>query len=141
MSYLLDTDVVSEWVKPRPDPGVVAWFADVDEDQLKLSVGTIAELRYGIALLPHSARRDRLDRWLREDLQVRFANRILPIDSVIALTWVDVRAERQKIGRPISAMDALIAATAKAHGLALVTRNVSDFDGSLNAVINPWVQP
>jgi toxin FitB len=141
VSFLLDTNVVSEWAKPRPDPRVMAWLAAADEDQLNLSVGTIAELRYGVALLAPSERQRRLDRWLREELLARFATRILPIDNAVALTWGDVRAERQKAGRPISAMDALIAATARVHGLALVTRNAPDFDGSLADIINPWVSP
>ena len=139
MSYLLDTNVVSEWAKPRPDPGVLAWLAATDEDQLNLSVGTIAELRYGVSLLASGQRKRQLDQWLQEELLARFAHRILPVDAAIALTWGDVRAERQRTGRPISAMDALIAATARIHGLALVTRNGSDFDGSLIDIVNPWI--
>jgi predicted nucleic acid-binding protein len=141
VSYLLDTNVVSEWAKPRPDPGVLAWLAAADEDQLHLSVGTIAELRYGVSLLASGQRKRQLDQWLQEELLARFARRILPVDAAIALIWGDVRAGRQRTGRPISAMDALIAATARIHGLALVTRNRSDFDGSLIDIVNPWISP
>jgi|SRR5579872_4060294 len=139
MSYLLDTNVVSEWAKPQPDPGVVAWLDSADEDELHLSVATIAELRFGIALLPPSTRQRRLTHWFQEELLTRFSDRILPIDAGVAAGWGDVRAERQKAGRPISAMDAMIAATARVHGLSLVTRNSTDFVGSLSSIINPWI--
>lgn len=138
MSYLLDTNVVSEWTKLHPDPAMVAWLAAIDEDQLNLSAVTIAELRFGIALLVPSERQRRLDRWFQEELLARFAGRVLPIDGDTALSWGDVRAERQRAGQPISAMDAMIAATARVYGLTLVTRNVADFSGTLAAIINPW---
>jgi len=141
VSYLLDTNFVSEWVKPRPDPGVVTWLTTVDEEALYLSVATLAELRYGVARLASSGRRSRLDRWLREELSERFAGRILPVNERIALAWGEVRAERDKSGRPISAMDALIAGTALVHGLTLVTRNRGDFDGSVSELLDPWTRP
>jgi predicted nucleic acid-binding protein len=115
--------------------------SEAEEDRLYFSAGTIAELHYGVALLAPGERQRRLDRWLREELLARFAGRILPVDSGVALAWGDVRAERQKAGRPISAMDALIAATCRVHGFALVTRNTSDFAGSLPEIINPWASP
>jgi hypothetical protein len=138
MSYLLDTNVVSEWTRPQPDTGVLAWLGSVDEDELHLSVATIAELRFGIALLPSSARQQKLAHWFQEELLSRFSGRILSIDGDIATSWGEVRAERQKAGRPISAMDAVIAATARVYGLSLVTRNSTDFAGSLPGIINPW---
>jgi predicted nucleic acid-binding protein len=138
LSYLLDTNVVSEWAKPHPHSGVVAWLEAVNEDELHLSVATVAELRYGVALLAPSDRQRQLDRWLQEELLIRFSERILPIDDKVALIWGDVRAERQRAGRAISTMDAVIAATARVHALALVTRNVADFQGSIADIINPW---
>ena len=138
MSFLLDTNVVSEWVKPRPDPGVIAWLAEVDEDRVFLSVVTLAELRHGIERLPAGRRRARLDVWLRDELPLRFENRLLPIDELVADRWGMVISQREANGRPIGAMDAFIAATATVHGLALVTRNEPDFETAVDEIINPW---
>jgi predicted nucleic acid-binding protein len=139
VSFLLDTNVVSEWVKPRPDPSVVAWLAAVDEDQVFISVVTLAELRYGIERMRPSIRRNLLVQWLRDDLPIRFDGRVLSIDPIVADAWGKVAARSKAAGRPIGAMDAFIAATAEAHGLTLVTRNGSDFEASIKAVINPWI--
>ena len=139
MSYLLDTNVVSEWVKPRPDPGVVKWLAEADEDRLFLSVVTLAELRHGIERMQDGRRRKRLDEWLCHDLPLRFENRILTIDAIVADKWGEIVAQREVAGRPIGAMDAFIAATAEAHALALITRNESDFERNVKSVINPWI--
>jgi predicted nucleic acid-binding protein len=80
MNFLLDTNVVSEWKKPRPDTGVVRWLSEIDEDSVFLSVVTFAELRHGIERLPAGKRRKQLDEWLRGDLPLRFEQRILPVD-------------------------------------------------------------
>ena len=141
MTFLLDTNVVSEWVRARPDPGVVAWLDEVDEDRVFLSVATLAELRSGIARIPTGSRRVRLEDWLGEELPARFEGRILAIDREVALIWGDVVAEREQAGRPIGAMDAFIAATARVRDLTLVTRNTRDFAGSVSAVLNPWTVP
>lgn len=139
MSFLLDTNVVSEWTKRYPHPGVIAWLAQVDEDRVFVSVVTLAELRYGIARMADGRRRKQLDVWLRDELPARFEERILPVDRSVAELWGNVVARSETVGRPIEAMDALLAATAEAYGLALVTRNVSDFEACLlNAIINPW---
>jgi toxin FitB len=138
VSYLLDTNVVSEWTRPRPDPGVVAWLADVDEDRVLISVITLAELRHGIERLAIGSRRRRLDRWLRDELPLRFEGRIVPIGAAIADAWGELMARSEAAGRPISAMDAFIAATATAHDLELVTRNVADFRVWIKSVVNPW---
>ena len=139
MSFLLDTNVVSELVRPRPDPGLVEWLAEHDEDQVFLSVVTLAELRYGIARLPVGRRRQSLEEWLLGELLQRFEGRILPIDNNVALTWGEVTAECAAVGRPIEAMDALIAATARVRALELVTRNTRDFEATLISIHNPWV--
>jgi predicted nucleic acid-binding protein len=141
MTFLLDTNVVSEWVRTRPDPGVMAWLDEVDEDRVFLSVATLAELRSGIARIPSGSRRARLEDWLGAELPARFEGRILAIDREVALIWGDVVAEREQTGRPIGAMDAFIAATARARDLTLVTRNTRDFQGSVVAVLNPWIVP
>jgi toxin FitB len=138
VSFLLDTNVVSEWTKPRPNPGVIEWLAEVDEDDVFLSVVTFAELRHGIERLPASARRRRLDNWLRSELPTRFEGRIALVDGAVADEWGRLVARREAAGRPIHAMDALIGATAWVHGLTLVTRNVSDFKASLKSLLNPW---
>jgi toxin FitB len=138
VSFLLDTNVVSELVRPRPNPGLVEWLAERDEDRVFLSVVTLAELRYGIARLPVGRRRRSLEEWLRGELLQRFDGRILPIDDDVALTWGDVTAECAAVGRPIEAMDGLVAATARVHALELVTRNGSDFEAALISVHNPW---
>ena len=98
MSFLLDTNVVSEWVKPRPDPSVVAWLAAVDEDQVFISVVTLAELRYGIERMRSSIRRNRLAQWLRDDLPIRFDGRVLSIDPIVADAWGKVVAPARPQG-------------------------------------------
>jgi toxin FitB len=138
VSYLLDTNVVSEWTKPRPNPGVIEWLSQVAEDEVFLSVVTFAELRHGIERLPTGRRRRRLDEWLRGELALRFEGRIVPIDGPIADEWGRLVARQEARGRPIAAMDGLIAATAQVHALTLVTRNATDFRFSVKAVLNPW---
>jgi predicted nucleic acid-binding protein len=138
MSFLLDTNVVSEWTRPRPNSGVVAWLADADEDRVFLSTVTLAELRYGIQRLADGRRRQRLDAWLREELPLRFEGRLLSVDQPVADLWGEVVAEREAVGRPIGVMDAFIAATANFHQLKLVTRNESDFQSTVKEIVNPW---
>ena len=113
MSYLLDTNVVSEWTKPRPNPGVIEWLSQVAEDEVFLSVVTFAELRHGIERLPAGRRRRRLDEWLRGELALRFEGRIVLIDGAIADEWGRLVARQEARGKPIAAMDGLIAATAQ----------------------------
>jgi len=139
LNFLLDTNVLSEWTRPEPHPGVVRWLAEADEDRLHLSVVTIAELRFGIARLPQSQRRERLDDWLRQELPQRFEGRVLPIGPAIADVWGRIVAQGRLAGRPIGPMDAFIAATAQARGLTLATRNIADFAHVLSDVFNPWV--
>jgi toxin FitB len=139
VSFLIDTNVVSEWVRPRPHTRVVEWLAEADEDRIFLSVVSLAELRHGVVRLPASRRRARLEEWLRHELPLRFESRILAVDEAIAAAWGDVVAEREKRGRPISTMDAFIAATARVRGLALVTRNATDFADSVTEIVNPWM--
>lgn len=138
MNFLLDTNVVSEWTKPRPDPGVTNWLADMDEDRIFLSVVTLAELRHGIERLSPGARRDRLDAWLTEEMPLRFEERLLDVDAETANMWGRVMALGQAAGRPPGAMDAFIAAVVLRHDMTLVTRNVSDFDALGIRYLNPW---
>ncbi|HLJ27307.1 MAG TPA: type II toxin-antitoxin system VapC family toxin [Candidatus Angelobacter sp.] len=138
MNFLLDTNIVSEPMKPQPNPNVMRWLADADEDHVFISVVTLAELRSGIERLAAGAKRRRLEEWLEGELPVRFEDRILAIDPMIADVCGRVVARCQDLGRPIEAMDAFIAATAEVHRLTLVTRDVSDFKLALKSVLNPW---
>jgi toxin FitB len=138
VKFLLDTNVVSEWTRLRPNAGVMSWLSDCDEDSVFLSVITIAELRHGVERLSAGRRRSRLDAWLGDELLPRFEGRILSIEPAIADLWGRVVARREALGRPIHAMDALIAATATAHDLILVTRNSTDFETSVKSILNPW---
>ena len=137
MSFLLDTNVVSEWTKPRPNAGLIAWLADADEDRVFLSVVTLAELRHGIELLK-GRRRTSLEEWLCNDLALRFEGRIISVEAAIADEWGRIVARREARGRPIGAMDALLAATAEVHSLTLVTRINSDFATTVKSTLNPW---
>lgn len=137
MSFLLDANAISEWVKPRPDPGFVGWMEEVDEDRVFLSVISLAELRYGVERLVTGKRRTRLEEWLTKELPLRFEGRILAADALIADAWGKVLRRNEAAGWPMGAMDGFLAATAEIHRLALVTRNVSHFP-LVKQVINPW---
>ena len=136
MIFLLDTNAVSEWAKPRPNPGLIAWTESTDEDRVFISVVTLAELRYGVERMAAGNHQNRLEAWLRHELPLRFEGRILPIDANVAERWGKTMSRREAAGCPMGAMDAFLAATAENHRLTLVTRNVSDFP-LLRAVLNP----
>jgi predicted nucleic acid-binding protein len=137
VNFLLDTNAVSEWVKPRPNPGLIGWMESADEDRTFLSVISLAELRYGVERLAAGRRRSRLEQWLQHELPLRFEGRILPVDANVAEAWGRTVSRSEAAGRPIDAMDAFLAATAETYQMTLVTRNVSDFP-LLKAVLNPW---
>ena len=138
MSFLLDTNVISEWIKPQPDRNVVSWLAQVDEDRVFISVISFAEVRHGVELLPVGRRRERLTHWLAEELPERFEGRVLAIDQHIAETWGVIMARGQKAGLTPGTMDAFVAATAAAHNLTLATRNVKDFQRLGIPLFDPW---
>ncbi len=135
MSYLLDTCVLSETVRPRPDEGVIRWLSDLPDDALHISVLCIGELRKGIETMTEGSRRERLRLWLEHDLPQWFGDRVLPIDEAVAERWGLMLAQS---GRTLLAIDSLLAATALHHGLRLVTRNVRDFRMDGLEVVNPW---
>ena len=137
MKFLVDTNVVSEWVKPQPNAGLMRWTDSVDEDSAFISVITLAELRYGIDRMVKSKRRRRLEAWLHDELPIRFEGRILSIDPSFADACGRMIRRAKLLGRPIEAMDAFLAATAEIHDLTLVTRNVPDFP-LLKTIVNPW---
>lgn len=138
MSFLLDTNVISEGAKPRPDRKVMAWLASIEEEQLFLSVVSLGELRHGIERLANGRRKAALDVWLTNQLIPRFDQRLLLIDPGTADQWGRVVAKAQAAGRPIDAMDAFLAAHAQQHQLTLVTRNVADFEATGIRLFNPW---
>ena len=137
MKYLLDTCLLSELVKTSPEPAVLGWMAERKESELFVSAITIAELHRGVAKLPASRRRNSLSVWL-EQLEAGFEERVLPFTSGIAHVWAKMCAQAESEGKPMAAFDSLIAATALAHGLCLVTRNVRDFAPAPIEVLNPW---
>jgi hypothetical protein len=135
VSYLIDTNVVAELARREPDPRVVAWFREVPDAALHLSVLTLGELRKGVESLAETRRRERLRVWLENDLAEWFGERLLPISAVVADRWGRLLAQA---ARPVPTVDSLIAATAIHHGLRMVTRNEKDFDFPGLEVINPW---
>ena len=133
--FLLDTNVVSEASKPNPDSGVMEFLNSGDE--LWLSAVAVHELRYGIGILREGRRRDDLRTWLSQ-LQADFEDRIIIVDLSVAELGADLRAQAHLTGRELRVPDALIAATAVTNDLALVTRNVRDFEGLAVEMVNPW---
>jgi hypothetical protein len=137
VSYLLDTNVVSELAKPRPAPAVLAWFRATPDNLLHLSVLSAGELRHGVERLPDGTRKERLRVWLEADVPAWFGERLLAVTADVAERWGRVLAE---VRRPVPAIDSLLAATAVHHGLRIVTRNGADFRWFPGVeVIDPWV--
>lgn len=135
---LLDTNVVSELMRPKPEPSVVAWLADQSATNVFLSVITEAELRYGVAILPAGRRRNQIAASVEDMLQKDFARRILPFDSEAARIYAEIGAGRRVAGLPISHADCQMAAIARCRGAAIATRNVGHFEHCGIKVINPW---
>lgn len=138
MKYLLDTCVLSELVKKKPNPGVVDWLESADELSLYLSVLTFGEIQKGIRKIPESRRRRTLQRWVDDDLAHRFGSRTLGIDLPIASRWGNLSGVAERNGKKVPVLDGLIAATALEAGLTVVTDNVEHFQQSDCPVLNPW---
>jgi predicted nucleic acid-binding protein len=138
VKYLLDTCLVSELVKKEPNPAVVSWLDEQDEHKLFLSVLNLGELQKGISKLPDGTRKNELQAWVALDLVERFTGRILEIDLETALCWGRLQGEAEQAGEKLPVMDSLIAASASAHGLVVVTRNVRDIERCGVRVCNPW---
>jgi hypothetical protein len=136
--FLLDTNIISELIEPRPEPKVAAWIEAADESLLYLSVLTLGEIRKGIAALPRTARRGRLEAWLETDLRARFSGRILPVDEAVADRWGLLTGEASRKGIRLPVIDGLLAATALSHNLTLVTRNAQDVAATGVPTLNPW---
>lgn len=138
MSWLLDTCVLSEYVKKAPAPPVIAWLDEQDEASLFISVIALGEIEKGILKLRavDPRRSQKLTAWLGK-LEQRFAGRILPLDGAALHAWAQFAAQAELAGRPQPVMDGLVMATAQCHGLTVVTRNVQDFN-LFPQVFNPW---
>ncbi|HQV94944.1 MAG TPA: type II toxin-antitoxin system VapC family toxin [Anaerolineales bacterium] len=138
MKYLLDTCVISELVVKQPNPNVVEFVDSLDPDDSFLSVITIGEISKGIEKLSKSKRKQELQAWLKDDLLIRFDGKIISLDANILVEWGILTARLEATGRTMPALDSLIAATALARQLILVTRNVSDFEETGIEIENPW---
>ena len=136
--FLLDTNILSELIRARPEPRVGNWVYSQDEQSLYLSAVSIGELRRGFVILPRGKRRTDLELWFENDLMLRFRGRILPVTHSIADRWGLLHGERRLRGSPLNMADGMIAATALEHDLTIVTRNAKDFAGLGVAVLNPW---
>jgi predicted nucleic acid-binding protein len=138
MSTLLDTNVLSELLRPQPDDAVLEWFARQPANSLFVSAVTQAEMLLGARLLPASKRRAQLELALDAMFSEDFGDRVLPFDTSAAAAYAKVVVTRRSAGRPISQFDAQIAAIALSRRADLATRNVSDFEGCGLALSNPW---
>lgn len=138
MNYLLDTCVLSEFTRRKPEEKVVRWVDGMEEEKQFLSAITIGEIQHGIERLPESHRKTELLVWVNTGLIERFGQRILPLDTQTMFLWGSLVARMENIGQPMAMMDALIAATALQNNLIIVTRNGSDFLPCGVQVINPW---
>lgn len=129
--YLLDTNILSNLVRPIPPPALTAWMADQADTALFISALTVAEIRRGILELPAGRRRDGLDAWFAgaEGPQALFAGRVLLFDGPAGLAWAALMAEGRRQGRPRSALDMIVAAIAEVHACIVVTDNERDFAG------------
>ena len=133
--YLLDTNVVSETIKRKPNPQVKQWFAVTADSGLYISAITIGELRKGIAKAIDESRKIKLHHWLETQLKPWFGHRILPVDVCISERWGEVTGT---VDQALPAIDSLLAATALHHNLVMVTRNTDDFRIPHLRLLNPW---
>lgn len=139
---LIDTNILSELMRPTPEPRVEQWLADQPVASVFISAIAEAELRYGVALMPSGKRRSALAAEIEGMMGEDFNGRILPFDSPAAVAFAEIAIQRRQAGRPISQADAQIAAIARSRGAALATRNVPDFEGCGVEIVNPWnVEP
>lgn len=140
MPFLLDTNIVSETVRPKPDERVLAWLETQTPDELFLAAQTIGELVRGARKVKDKARRERFEQWIERELTDQFEGRVLPFDGPAAVLWGRLMGDGDRTGRPPAATDAQIAAVALHHDLTLVTRNVRDFRRLDVRLLNPWDQ-
>ncbi len=135
---VLDTNIISEIMRPEPDANVMSWLRQQRLNTLAITAVNIAEIRYGIGRLPDGQRRLNLDERFRAFLSRGFDDRILAFDASAAEVYSTIVVEREKVGRPIDAFDAMIAAIARVNGANVATRDISGFEGCGVDLINPW---
>ena len=135
---VLDTNVISELLRPAPAKQVEAWLSAQDGGTVYFTAVGEAELRHGVAILPAGRRRTALAKAIEGILEEDFRDRILPFDRAAASTYAAIAAKRRAAGRPISQFDCQIAAIARAHAASVATRNTSDYEGCGIALIDPW---
>lgn len=138
MEWLLDTNILSELRRSKPEPKVLAFIAGLPLDRIHISVVTLAEIRFGIELVSDAARRADLNDWLTNIIRPMFDQRVLPITEEIILKWRLLVEEGRKTGHTFSQPDLMIAATAAHHGMTVVTRDRTEFDKAHVPVTNPW---
>lgn len=138
--WLLDTNVLSELRKPRPEKKVLAFIAAQPLDLLYISTVTLSEIRFGIELVPDAARRSDLTDWLTHKVRPMFERRVLPISEDVMFKWRLLVEEGRKTGHTFSQPDLIIAATGQHHGLTVVSRDTSKFVKARVPVLNPWVE-
>jgi toxin FitB len=140
MNYLLDTCLISELAKSKPDEKVVDWVLSENETSFYVSVLTFGELHKGVEKLPESKKKEELQVWIEDELKNRFQNRIIGIDMRVSILWGKIQCFAEKKGKPMPAIDSLIAATGIAYELTIVTRNVTDMEQSGVKLLNPWLE-
>ena len=138
MKALLDTCVISELISKQPNPKVIEYVDSLDLEDVYLSVITIGEIVKGIEKLSRPRRKTDLQAWLKDDLLVRFEGNIVALDTDVLIEWGTLTARLESAGKAMPAIDSLIAATALAKKMILVTRNVSDFATTTVDILNPW---
>ena len=138
MRYLLDTCVISEIVKSKPNKNVISWLEKQDESSLFLSVLTFGEIEKGIEKAPDKIRKKKLRLWVEENLKQRFEGRVLSIDLETATQWGILQGKSEKSGKPMPAIDSLIAVSGLINNCIVVTRNTSDMEQSTVELFDPW---
>ncbi len=139
MNYLLDTCLISELAKSKPNEKVVDWVLSENETSFYISVLTFGELHKGVEKLPESKKKEELRIWIEDELKNRFQSRIISIDMRVSILWGKIQCFAEKNGKPMPAIDSLIAATGIAYDLTVVTRNVADMEQSGVKLHNPWL--
>ena len=138
MAYLIDTNVISETLKSRPEARVIDWLGSQKANDLFLASVSLGELVRGARQARDKAKRERFKRWIEQDLASQFNGRILPFDQEAAVIWGEIMGDGDRLGRPKPMADAQIAAVARRHNLTLATRNTRDFAGMNVGVLDPW---
>lgn len=138
MKYLLDTSVISELISSQPNPNVVEFVDSLDQEDIYLSTITVGEVAKAIQKQPDPTRKQSLQKWLYQDLLVRFDGRIIPLDANVMIRWGQLSAKVESIGVEFPAIDAMIAAIVLTHEMVLVTMYENDFKDTEIEVVNPW---